>query len=100
MQRIIDQLIPLTSECDMTSKHTAMLLSKKKPITYGFNHHRSCNNNQMILSFHAEMHVLSKYFSMNNEHSLRNFMNDSDFTLMNRGKQSYLLSESEEFGEV
>jgi len=99
-QRISSQLIPLAKESDMNSKHTAMLLCGGKPMTNGYNHHRNCNNNQFALSFHAEMHVLSKYLSMNNEHSLRNFMNDADFTLLGREKESYLLQQSEIFGKA
>ncbi len=100
IQRILCQLIPLAEESDMNSKHTAMLICGGKPIVSGYNHKRCCNNNQLTLSFHAEMHVLSKYLSMNNEHSLRNFMNDSDFTLMGREKESYLLHESEIDGKI
>ena len=100
VQQIISQLIPLAKECDMNSKHTAVLLSGGKPVSFGYNHRRNCNSNQRLLSFHAEMHVLSKYFSMSNEYSLRNFMNDSDFTLMGRKKESYLLQQSEIFGKA
>jgi len=100
IQNILSQLIPLAEESDMNSKHTAMLLCSGKPVTSGYNHKRCCNNNQLTLSFHAEMHVLSKYLSMNNEHSLRNFMNDSDFTLKGREKESYLLHQSEKYGKT
>ncbi len=99
IQNILATLIPLANESDMNSKHTAMLLSGGKPIVSGYNHRRNCNNNQLMLSFHAEMHVLSRYLSMNNEHGLRNFMNDSDFTLLGRERESYLLCKSEIIGE-
>ena len=89
IQNILSILIPLSQESDMNSKHTAMLLCGGKPIVNGYNHQRSCNNKQFTMSFHAEMHVLAKYFSMNHEYSLRNFMNDSDFTLLSREKESY-----------
>jgi len=91
IQRILKQLIPLTEECDMQSKHTAMLLSGGKPITVGYNHRRTCNANQLILSFHAEMMALNSYFCLNHEYGLRNFMNDSHFTLMSRKNESYLM---------
>ena len=100
IQRILNQLIPLTDECDMNSKHSAMLLCGGKPMVNGYNHRRCCNNNQLTLSFHAEMHVLSKYLSMNNEHGLRSFMNDSDFTLLGREKESYLLPDSKINGKI
>lgn len=100
IQRIIRQLLPLSDECDMNSKHMAMLISGGKPIISGYNHKRSCNSNQITLSFHAEMDVLGKYFNVNHEYSLRNFMNDSHYTLMGRRNQSYLLHQSEIDGKI
>lgn len=100
LQRILNQLIPLTNECDMNSKHSAMLLCGGKAYVNGYNHRRCCNNNQLTLSFHAEMHVLSKYLSMNHEHSLRGLMNDNDFTLLSREKESYLLHSSQNNGKT
>lgn len=99
IQNILATLIPLANESDMNSKHTAMLLCAGKPVTSGYNHRRTCNNNQFTLSFHAEMHVLSKYFSMNHEHSLRNFMNDSDINMLSREKDHCLLHQSKIYGE-
>lgn len=100
INRILRQLIPITEDCTMGSRHAAMLLSGGKPITSGINHARTCNANQMTLSFHAEMDVLSKYFNLNHEYGLRNFMNDSYFTMMGRKNESYLLLKAEIDGEM
>jgi hypothetical protein len=45
------------------------------------------------MSYHAEMHVLSKYLNLNNEYSLSGYMNDSPHTLIGKKKESYLLRE-------
>jgi len=100
IQRILRQLIPITDEGNMASKHAAMILSGGKPVVSGYNHNRSCNSNQLTLSFHAEMDVLSKYFNINHEYGLRNFMNDSQNTLRGRQNESYLLLYSEIDGKI
>ena len=97
IQRILEQLIPRSELSNMVSKHSAMLLSGGKMMCLGHNHLRSCNANKLILSCHAEMHVLNNYFNMNNAYGLRSFMNDSHYTMMGRKKKSYLLRESKEF---
>jgi len=98
IQRILEQLIPQSEMSNMVSKHSATLLSGGKMMCLGHNHLRSCNANKLILSCHAEMHVLNNYFNMNNAYGLRSFMNDSHYTMMGRKKKSYLLRESKEFG--
>jgi len=98
IQRILEQLIPQSGLSDMVSKHSAMLMSGGKMMCLGHNHIRSCNGNKMMLSCHAEMHVLNNYFNMNNAYDLRNFINDSHFTMLGRKKKSYLLRESKESG--
>jgi len=100
IQRIISQLISITDDCTMGSKHAAMILSGGKPVAVGINHNRSCNCNQMTLSFHAEMDALSKYFNNNHEYGLRNFMHDSHYTLISRQNQSYLLHCPEIYGKI
>jgi hypothetical protein len=92
-ENIIQTLIEMTNNCQMTSKHSAMLLCGGKPITSGYNHPRTCNHNRETMSYHAEMHVLSKYLNLNNEYSLSGYMNDSPHTLMGKKKESYLLRE-------
>jgi len=100
INRVLRQLIPLADECNMSSKHTAMLLSGGKPVSSGFNHQRCCSSNQKVMSFHAEMHALSRFFNQNHEYGLKNFINDSDFTMLGRQNESYLLHNAKIIGTV
>jgi len=94
VQRVLRQLIPRTGLSNMVSKHSAMLLSGGKAISSGYNHMRSCNCNKVMLSCHAEMHALNNYFNINKAFGLKNFINDSHFTMLGRKNQSYLLRQS------
>ena len=93
IENIIQQLIQETNKCQMISKHSAMLICAGKPVACGYNHPRTCNHNKETMSYHAEMHVLRKYLNTNNEYSLSGYMNDSQYTLIGKQNQSYLLHE-------
>ena len=90
VQRILRNLIPKSNLSNMVSKHSAVLMSGGKPVSYGYNHQRTCNCKKVLLSTHAEMHALNMYFNKNREYGLKNYINDSHYSILGRQSKGFL----------
>ena len=76
--KLLNILKTHTNRSEMAQKHAAMLVTGGKVVSIGYNHERTASAKKMILSYHAEVHALSKYILQSNLGFLKNYINDTE----------------------